>query len=922
MLNDHHMKTVLKIVMKCSLLLAVLAGVLLAWCGTINAQEVSTQISSREAWVGSPIVLQVQVRNAKKYSLPSEFEIDGCDVRSAGNPSQSSQIMIVNGRRSENRSVTQQYLIIPRREGKFQIPALEIKVDGETKRTRSISFVATQSETGDLLFVEVEGKKEAVFVGEPLDLTLKIWIKPFADRDNKIKLTESHMWQMLSEETSWGTFGDRLQELADNRQRPSGKSVLRENDDGQSREYYLYEIEGTVYPTKPGKIDASDLQIIVNYPISLGVRNSPFGSMFGGSAFGGSPFGQRLAITDSRPVSAVAKVNSTKVLAVPTSGQTAHYRGAVGRYQMVAEAEPKSVAAGDPITLRLGITGDGPMELVQAPPLHKIESLANDFQVSDQSLAGFVQDETKFFVTTIRPRSEGVTQIPAIPFSFFDPDKKAYATVYSQPISINVEKAETFQLDSIVSNVTQGDDSQDDGQENATNATALTLSLQNDFSKDVLRQESGSARASWVYYAIVPAIGWLILLAGKLAFSLPVVLGRFQSPFAQATQAIQDASSANELSAALRSFVARLTKSPCQTDEHAVGQLRGNGDYATANALESLFHKIRRIDQPAASLPDSESASSLDQLKPDCHQMISDIQQASRDHRTFGKRSRNAGNRNLTTMSLFLVITGLNLAQAGAAEQHSLVSVLTKANKAYQEASDLAQPDAAKSRDQFRNAAGLYQQLVDQGVRNSKLFFNLGNACYQSGDPGLAIVNYHRSLWLNPTMQKARKNLSLLSKQEELGGLSVEQERGNLLSYDGLKRLLLSGLNVIGWNTVVVMFAVASFLFWGLVALKTVKPRVRAIGWVVVPMLLMVTSGLALFLSGSSYRNLAIVTSDAIELRSGDGDEFPVLTKVESSAGIAVNVSNERQRWVRIELPNGESGWLAEKHLERVALRD
>ena len=758
--------TVLKSVAKCNVLFVLLAGFLIPWSGTAYAQEVGTMISSREAWVGSPIVLQIQVRNAKDYSLPDDFEIDGCDVRSAGNPSQSSRIMIINGRRSEHRSVTKQYLITPRREGKFEIPALDVEVDGDLKQTDAISFVATQSETGDLLFVEVEGKKDAVFVGEPLDLKLKIWIKPFADRENKIKLTESHMWQMLSSENSWGAFRDRLQELVNNRQRPRGKSVLRKDDDGRSREYYLYEIEGTVYPTKPGKIDASDLQIVVNYPISLGVQRDPFGSMFGGS-----PFGNRLAITDSRPVSAEAKVNSTKVLPVPTTDQPADYRGAVGRYQIVAAAEPKSVTAGDPITLTLGITGDGPLELIQAPPLHDIESLAADFQVTDQSLAGFVQDETKFFVTTIRPRSDSVTQIPAIPFSFFDPNKKAFETVYSKPIDISVEKAEAFQLDSIVSNSAQVNELVDGNQQVPDNAATTTLDLQNNFSEDVLLEEGPASKSGWMYYAIVPAMCWLLLIVGKLTFSLLAVLRKFKSPVTRATTAVEGAGSGEELAAALRDFVAETTKCPCHTDESAVGQIREIGDYQTANSLESLFHQIRRIDQPGASLTDAKPQVSVDRLKSDCHQMISDIQQASRGRRRSGISTPQTKKRNLTTTLLVMLLSSLALAHADAEENNSRLPLLTEANKAYQVASEIANSDPAQSRDGFRDAANLYQQLVDQGVRNSDLFFNLANALHQSGEPALAIVNYHRALWLNPAMQKARRNLDLLNKQQTAAGL-------------------------------------------------------------------------------------------------------------------------------------------------------
>ena len=139
-------------------------------------------------------------------------------------------------------------------------------------------------------------------------------------------------------------------------------------------------------------------------------------------------------------------------------------------------------------------------------------------------------------------------------------------------------------------------------------------------------------------------------------------------------------------------------------------------------------------------------------------------------------------------------------------------------------------------------------------------------------------------------------------------------------SIDGLKWLLSTGLNWIGWNVTVAIFAVAAIVFWGLVCLKTVKPNARAIRWAVAPFLLMGVCGLALFWSGSSQADLAIVVSDAIELRSGDGDEFPVQTKLESSAGTAVIVKEERQRWFRIELPTGQSGWLPGKHLERVAM--
>src|SRR3972149_5565899 len=105
---------------------------------------------------------------------------------------------------------------------------------------------------------------------------------------------------------------------------------------------------------------------------------------------------------------------------------------------------------GDPINLLIGIVGTGPMELVQAPPLAELPELTADFKVPNEPLAGFVEGERKVFSTTIRPRKAGVSQIPAIPFSYFDPQAEKFVTVRSQPISVHVEPADTLALDAVI----------------------------------------------------------------------------------------------------------------------------------------------------------------------------------------------------------------------------------------------------------------------------------------------------------------------------------------------------------------------------------------------------------------------------------------------------------------------------------------
>lgn len=97
------------------LTLAVIAVSLCGMGNPATAADVDVRLSTREAWVGTPVVLQLAISNATDYEQPTIPAIDGCDIRANGTPSQSSQTTIINGRRSQSRSVVMLYLITPPR---------------------------------------------------------------------------------------------------------------------------------------------------------------------------------------------------------------------------------------------------------------------------------------------------------------------------------------------------------------------------------------------------------------------------------------------------------------------------------------------------------------------------------------------------------------------------------------------------------------------------------------------------------------------------------------------------------------------------------------------------------------------------------------------------------------------------------------
>ena len=934
-------------------------------CGIAQAslaQNVDVRVSAREAYVGMPIVLQLAIQNASDYKEPVLPEIDGCDIRSAGSPSQSSQITIINGRRSESRSVTMQYLITPRRTGKFEIPSLTINVDGREQTTRPVSFVATKSETGDLLFVEIEGGKDKVFVGQPLDLTLKIWVKPFVDRKNNIKLSTADMWHMLSEQTSWGSFTERLKELAENNQRPAGEEVLRDDGNGNEREYYLYEITATVYPKRTGKIDASDVQVVVNYPTGLGKSRDPFASMFGDSPFGsggmssrmrqmmgddmfgGSPFGSRLSVTSSRPIIGQASVDSTQVVAVPNEGRPADYRGAVGRYRVVTQATPTAVTAGDPITLNIGVIGTGPMELVQAPPLSELASLTADFKVEDQSLAGFVKDETKVFPTTIRPRREGITQIPAIPFSFFDPETESFHTVMSDPISITVDKAESLALDAIVANSRRSKSDEDD-------IASVTDTLEPDFTNDnsagVLVSQSPLASSQWWWVAVIfPPFIWLGTLLVRKRETVFGRLPSFQSASAQCLATIGRAKDRSQLEAAITRFVSRRTRQTEQsqlTNQSAVGALRSNGLYTVASEVELFFQSS---EHSAFSGAGEESFA---EAQSQARELVNNIEAAfksiskSQVRRSTGRqtgtnsksRVRRVNPATQKAMMLFVVglvaftLTGnafANDTPSVIESGHIAVSlsdsqrqtILNEAGELYSRAVAVAKTDVAEANDLFTSAATKYQLLVDSGISNSRLYINLGNAYLQSNQLGHAIVNYERAKKIEPNNRQLAVNLELANSLVKGQSESAAQPAASVTMSSIVGQLRESNRTVVsfvGRKPIVWTLVISSIVFWSLMivsALGTSTNRIPLKRIAIAPLMVLILTttsyGLSNLTSPNSYDG--VIVANNVTLHSGDGEQFDEVTTLKTAQGHRVKYLDRRGDWAKIETATKQSGWV------------
>lgn len=903
----------------------------------LQAATVRVGLSTRETYVGAPVTLRIQVADAKNVIPPTVPAVDGLAIKSLGDPSRSTQIMSVNGRTTTTVTQVFAFEVTPQRSGTFQIPSITVNADGAAEQTRPLELVASKSETGDLMFVEIAGKEKEIYVGQALHLTLKISLRPYTDASKKVTLSEGDMWKMISDRSEWGPFAERMQLYADQGRRPSGTEVLRKDHDGAEHNYYQYEIEATIYPKRPGKIDGDNVKIISDYPTAIGKARDPFAGFFDDMQFpGGRPpgfgdddfsmFGSRLVVQSVRPVVGQAIVEPIKVLPIPTADRPADYRGAVGTYHMAIDASPTHVKAGDPINLFIGISGTGPMELVQAPPLAEVPALSANFKVPNEPLAGFVKGDRKIFQTTIRPRKEGISQIPPIPFSYFDPTTGKFATVQSAPISIQVDKAEVLALD-VKSTAPNAKDSRPTSPSEAPSARS-SASLDAFTGDDVLKTQTAWSPNSLLWFLLfaTPPVAALVIILGKRG-SLSRLTHWFRSASNELQREVANASRSAEVGAALKRYAARIYKlNAANADTESItGALSASGARDLATRFETLLNACNA--NPLTELKTSDA--SLTDLKLRTQQWASDAQ-------SFGRRSSPkpkprlvmnpkrvsatsiAQSRGLVTLALAAASLMFAAQRSPASEllidapaspavhSQSITldarqqkSLLNEASTAYASALEQSGRDAADAKIGFDKAAEKYQLLVDAGISNSRLYYDLANACLQSGQTTKAIVNYHRALRIEPTFREAQANLA----QAELQLHPSAAPDGQHLAYEShnaptsIARSWL--IHNVAPQQLLAAIAITWLAFWTAIAAHFLGYRFpwksSAISLGIATLLLAVAF---LQISPISNQRFAVV----VQADSAAGTHFNI--------GQVVEVLQQRPDTVRVRTPNGQEAWL------------
>lgn len=239
-------------------------------------------------------------------------------------------------------------------------------------------------------------------------------------------------------------------------------------------------------------------------------------------------------------------------------------------------------------------------------------------------------------------------------------------------------------------------------------------------------------------------------------------------------------------------------------------------------------------------------------------------------------------------------------------------------------ASVIEQADSAYMADDFATAARLYNEAIDTEGSSSMLFYNLGNAYYRMGNLGKAIVNYERSLRLDPTNRDARENLAFVNSKitDQIG------DSGTFISNTIDTVVAAAHPDTWGYigiaSFVLMLGAIALYVFAGNVA-------VRKVGFFGAFILLIVTvAANILAVKGAdkaqSHTTAIVIEPSAILSTSPrqpkDRSEEAFLlhegTKVQILDSVAMPADTTGRKWYDVSVDNTHRAWISSEAIEKI----
>ena len=822
----------------------------------------------------------------------------GDDFRLIWGParSTSSSTTIVNGKRTINNTQSYTYTLRANRTGTLPIPTASATVDGTpvTSEIGSVTVIpgenaAAEPQTeaaGDDnggattspktrstspkedVFLRMIPSRRSVLIGEPLRLEIKLYTKVDITGFDGAKFPS---FDNFSKQDDYA---------------PSDVKFRREEYNGTI--YYAATITSYILtPLKAGTLTIDPAELTCIYSVRNASTGDPFEEFFG---------------TGSRQLRKTLRTPSVdiEVSRLP-GGAPASFNGAVGTYSMEAALSSLHMTEDDAGSLTVTISGSGNIAMLKAPEVNfpqDFETYGAESQFTpDGKMAGTQRFEYPFV-----PRTDGEFKIGPVEFTYFDTAKRKYVTLTAGPFDLTVAENPLGISPGLP---TDGAPTRMGG----TRVESRGESIR--YIRTRMPGGLGLKRSFWIasplFWIVLAAllIGLIVYLpltaalsrrradtlgaknrqAGKLARTRLKAAAAFMK---------KDLHTAfyEELHRALLGYISdKLVPNVADLNRDGVraALLEGGASEQTAGDFLALLDAC----EFARYAPSSEPGSMQEHYEA-AVRVLSDTDASVKKNMTKKK----------TPGIKTLALTELLLLGFGPLSQAAEYSVQTD--------SLWINGVTAYSEGDFSKAETLWLVLGETCPDDADLWYNIGNAAFQTGDNAHAALGFERALKLDPSNEDARYNLSILARH--LDQIDAVPEFA-------LKRFFRSVSYAMGANGWALLggflFAVTLFGVW--LFLRSGRRGLRLAGFFGGIFTLLLCCA-ALSFSWWQYSDYAD-TTQAIVMKARSTVRSAPSTSGSTSlfdlhAGTKVTTLESVNGWTNIRIADGREGWIKDEDYE------
>lgn len=800
------------------------------YCFDVTAHVDKTRISS-----GDSVFLKVEVDGGKAdldLSMIRDFKVISRGTSSSYN--------FINGR--SERKATCQYVLIPLAKGELTIPAIKATRDGQTAFTREIvihvSDQVVKSDDVKALFAKAHVAQPNLFTGQQTVFTLRFFT--------------SKRLSGLGFETPPEFNGF------------SSKSFEKEKNYTLNIDGVLYnvtEVNYVIIPTTPGTFTIDPAVLIANVVVKSN-RDPRFDSFFNDSFFSSSR---------SKPVRVVSNPVNIEVAPVPPYTGKGKFSGLVGRFDIDGTIDgtkdKTTLKAGESITLTIKISGSGNI-MDASPP--DIDLDTDAFKVYDDNPVETIRltengyEGFKIFKKAIVPVNPGQYVIKPVVLIYFDVDKKAYQTIATDEIQLDVVPSEKIHLAAAPVN-----------RPTDKSVVKQEVSLVN---KDILEIKEG-LEVLKDYRQIDPFFFVLLL-------SIPAVL--FSGVKLFVLVAKKDVSVEKVMQEKAKHHLKQAGKTDAG-DQRFLGHL-----YSALVAFILAKGKKKgetvTIQEARMILSDADVDKAAIEQVVDLLDTIESVRFGGKQiHETKPEALLSKTKQILKMFCLSLIFIGLFsfVPQRAMADSTTTFIDGIKNYKA----------------GHFQQAAIQFETVAKSHIKNPYLFYNIANAYLKADDIGRAILWYERALVLAPNDPDLKFNL------EYANSLVKDKKEASVTVMD----VLFFWDALIPVKTLQITAVFFSFVFFAWAAVRVVRQQkvFSGTGIFICSLFVLVTVITCVNYYKQSASLAAVIVEDEVAVRSGVADTSTKLFSLH--AGTKVSVEEQRDGYLKIVFSKGMVGWVKAK---------